>query len=66
MKKILIVLTALAGIVMMSGCAYDYYPYYYGHYAYGYGYGHPFASGYNSLGWDCANHHWSPIYCQVT
>jgi heme/copper-type cytochrome/quinol oxidase subunit 3 len=37
MKKIVIALTALAGIVFMSGCAYDYYPYYYydphyGHY----------------------------------
>lgn len=37
MKKIVIALTALAGITFLSGCAYD--GYYYGdRYAYGYGY----------------------------
>jgi hypothetical protein len=32
MKKIVIALTLLAGIVFMSGCAYDPYYYYYTHY----------------------------------
>lgn len=69
MKKIAIVLTALAGILFMSGCAYDYYPHYYGHYVYAHGYGRPYynyhhAFGYNSLGWDCVDN-WSPIYCRA-
>ena len=71
MKKLLIAMTALAGITFLSGCAWDYYPY--GHYAYGYGY-HPFYGygyhpgpvvGFSSgLGWDCV-HHWNATYCRT-
>ena len=38
MKKIVIALTALAGITFLSGCAYDDGYYYGGRYAYNYGY----------------------------
>ncbi len=39
MKKIIIALTALAGITLLSGCAYDY----------GYGWGSRYAYGYSSF-----------------
>ena len=66
MKKIIIALTALAGIVFLSGCVYD--PYYGGHIgnlAWGYGY-RPY--GYSSYyhpfygSWDCV-HHFDATYC---
>ncbi|HEX5282416.1 MAG TPA: hypothetical protein VFW28_20230 [Micropepsaceae bacterium] len=56
MKKIVIALTALAGITFLSGCAYD--GYNYGdHYAYGYGYARPYHNFYGREGlrYDCIN-----------
>jgi hypothetical protein len=68
MKELVIALPALAGITLLSGCAYDYYPYYYGHYAYGYAYGpyyyHP-AFVHSRLGWsgwDCVRN-FNTLYC---
>lgn len=42
MKKIAIAVSALAGIIFLSGCAYDTYGYYGDHVAYGYGVGYPY------------------------
>lgn len=60
MKKIVIALTALAGITFLSGCAYDYgYSYYpYHRYAFGYSsYDHPFYGRF-----DCV-HNWNATFC---
>lgn len=54
MKKIVIALTALAGITFLSGCAYD--GYYYGdRFAVGYGYAAPYHHYYwrEGLRYDC-------------
>lgn len=66
MKKILIAMTALAGIVFLSGCADDYF-YDGGHigsFAWGYGYQpYRYYSYYRPLGnLDCV-HHLNAIYC---
>ena len=56
MKKIAIALSALAGIVFLSGCAYDRYGYdRYDRYSYGYGYVRPSHHYYfrNGVRFDC-------------
>jgi hypothetical protein len=65
MRKIVIALATLAGIVCLSGCTSDYYPYYYGHYSWAYSRG-PFGSSsyYRRFygNWDCV-HHFDATYC---
>jgi hypothetical protein len=53
MKKIAIAISALAGIVFLSGCAYD--GYYYDRYAYNYGYVRPYHHYYfrDGIRFDC-------------
>lgn len=46
MNKIAIALSALAGIVLLSGCAYDGYAVYHSPYAYNYAYPYAYAYGY--------------------
>lgn len=67
MKKIVIALTALAGVVFLSGCAYGY-TYDGGHIgnvAWGYGYApYRYSSYYHPFygNWDCV-HHFDATYC---
>lgn len=67
MKKSVIALAALAGVVFLSGCTYDY-PYYGGHignFAWGYGYvPYRYSSYYHPFygTWDCV-HHFDATYC---
>lgn len=55
MKKIAIALSALAGLIVLSGCAYD--GYYHDRYAYDYGYVRPYHHFYFREGvrYDCVN-----------
>lgn len=62
MKKIAIALSALAGIVFLSGCAYD--SGYYHRYAYDYGYAGPYSRTYflGGVRYDCV-HTWNATFC---
>lgn len=67
MQKILITLTAYAGIVFLSGCAYDYWPYdggQIGNFAWGYAppYRYSYLDRPFSGNWYCGQH-FNAIYC---